>query len=117
MFCAFALFSLPVLPMLIAMVSLLGFATGLFNYTASISRYRWASKAQAGTDYSLQSSFMHFGAWASGSLSGVVAAQIGWVYFFPFASIIAVIAALFYFVKFDRIEELVLERERIELST
>ena len=116
MFCAFALFSLPVLPMLIAMVSLLGFATGLFNYTASISRYRWASKAQAGTDYSLQSSFMHFGAWASGSLSGVVAAQIGWVYFFPFASIIAAIAALFYFVKFDRIEALVLERERIELS-
>tara|TARA_E500000331_G_scaffold348810_1_gene391005 strand:+ start:764 stop:2035 length:1272 start_codon:yes stop_codon:yes gene_type:complete len=115
MFCAFALFELPVLPMLIAMVSLLGFATGLFNYTASISRYRWASKAQAGTDYSLQSSFMHFGAWVSGSLSGVVASQIGWVYFFPFASVIAAVAAVFYVIKFDRIEALVQERERVEV--
>jgi PAT family beta-lactamase induction signal transducer AmpG len=115
MFCAFAVLSLPVLPMLIAMVSLLGFATGLFNYTTSISRYRWSSKAQAGTDYSLQSSFMHLGAWASGSVSGLVVAQIGWVYFFPLASVVAMVAAVFYVVNFDHIEALVRDRERLEL--
>jgi len=58
---------------------------------------------------------MHLGAWASGSVSGLVVAQIGWVYFFPLASVVAMVAAVFYVVNFDHIEALVRDRERLEL--
>jgi len=117
MFCTFALTSLPSLPVLIAMVSLLAYATALFTYPVTISRYRWASKAQAGTDYALQSSLAGFGVWTAGSVSGLVASQVGWVYFFPIATAIALTAGVIYVGKFNRIEQLVIERERVELES
>jgi PAT family beta-lactamase induction signal transducer AmpG len=116
MFCMFALTSLPPLPLLIVMVSLLGYMTALFTYPVTISRYRWASKAQAGTDYALQSSLAGLGVWMAGSVSGLIASQVGWVYFFPIATTIALTAGIIYVGKFNRIEELVQERERAELE-
>ena len=116
MFCMFALTSLPPLPLLIVMVSLLGYMTALFTYPVTISRYRWASKAQAGTDYALQSSLAGLGVWMAGSVSGLLASQVGWVYFFPIATTIALTAGIIYVGKFNRIEELVQERERAELG-
>ncbi len=116
MFCMFALTSLPPLPLLIVMVSLLGYMTALFTYPVTISRYRWASKAQAGTDYALQSSLAGLGVWMAGSVSGLIASQVGWVYFFPIATTIALTAGIIYVGKFNRIEELVQERERVELE-
>ncbi len=116
MFCMFALTSLPPLPLLIVMVSLLGFMTALFTYPVTISRYRWASKAQAGTDYALQSSLAGLGVWMAGSVSGLIASQVGWIYFFPIATTIALTAGIIYVGKFNRIEELVQERELAELE-
>ena len=106
---------LPALPILILTVSLLAFGTNLYTYAATISRFRWASKAQAGTDYALQSSIWNLGVWAAGSTAGLVAATVGWVLFFPIAAVVAAIGGIFYIVMFDRIERLVVEREREEL--
>ena len=116
MFCMFALTSLPPLPLLIVMVSLLGYMTALFAYPVTISRYRWASKAQAGTDYALQSSLAGLGVWMAGSVSGLIASQVVWVYFFQIATTIALTAGIIYVGKFNRIEELVQERARAELE-
>ena len=116
MFCMFALTSLPPLPLLIVMVSLLCYMTALFTYPVTISRYRWASKAQAGTDYALQSSLAGLGVWMAGSVSGLIASQVVWVYFFQIATTIALTAGIIYVGKFNRIEELVQERERVELE-
>ena len=116
MFCTFAATSLPPLPVLIAMVSLMGFATGLFSYPVTISRFRWASKAQAGTDYALQSSLSGFGVAAGATVTGFLAHKVGWVYFFPIASLISLAAGVFYVGMFNRVERLVQERERQELD-
>ena len=116
MFAFLALTPLPALPTLIAMVSVMGFATHFYSSAVTISRYRWASRAQAGTDYSMQSSMTSFGVWASGSIAGWVAAQVGWVYFFPLTSLVAVTGGAFYVVMFNRIETLVQDRERLELE-
>ncbi len=116
MFCTFALTSLPPLPVLFVMVALMGFLTALFTYPVTISRFRWASKAQAGTDYALQSSLAGFGVASGMFITGFLADAVGWVYFFPIASLFSLIAGVFYVGMFNRIERLVQEREQAELD-
>ncbi len=117
-YCTFTLMpELPALPILALTVSLLAFSTNLYSYAASISRFRWASKAQAGTDYAMQSSVWNFGVWSAGSTAGFVAGGLGWVAFFPIAAVAAAIGGIFYIVTFDRVEEIVQDRERDELGT
>ena len=116
MFCTFALTSLPPLPVLFALVALMGFLTALFSYPVTISRFRWASKAQAGTDYALQSSLAGFGVASGMFITGFLADAVGWVYFFPIASLFSLIAGVFYVGMFNRIERLVQEREQAELD-
>ena len=94
----------------------MAFGTALYTYAATISRFRWASKAQAGTDYALQSSVWNLGVWAASSVSGFGAAVLGWTWFFPVAAGIAAIGGLFYIVLFNRIEKIVLDREAEEVS-
>ena len=69
--------TLPALPVLITTVSLLAFSTNIYFFTVTISRFRWVSKAQAGTDYALQSSMWNLGVWAAGSTAGLVAGVFG----------------------------------------
>ena len=116
MYCMFALKSLPPLPVLISMVSVMGFLTALFSYPVAISRFRWASKAQAGTDYALQSSLTGFGVATGMLITGFLAKEVGWVYFFPIASLVSLTAGVFYVGMFNRIERLVQEREQAELD-
>lgn len=116
MYSVFALTSLPPFPVLIVMVSVLGFVTGLFSYPVTISRFRWASKAQAGTDYALMSSLTGFGVATGAVVTGFLADAVGWVYFFPIASLFSLTAGVFYVGMFDRIERLVQEREQAELD-
>ena len=107
--------TLPPLPVFAAVFAVLGFGTSVYTFVINNSRFRWVSKAQAGTDYSLQSSLWNFGIWVAGSVSGFVAAAIGWTVFFPFAAVLASAFGVFYLVTFDRIEALVREREAAEL--
>jgi predicted MFS family arabinose efflux permease len=106
--------ALPVLPAFAAMVAVLGFGTSVYTFAVNNSRFRWVSQAQAGTDYSLQSSVWNFGIWVAGSVAGVVAGAVGWVVFFPFAAALAAAFGVVYLRTFDRIEALVLEREARE---
>ena len=117
-FCALALYpELPVLPMLTLIVAILGFATSIYSFVVNNSRFRWASKAQAATDYSMQSSVWNLGVWTAGTVSGFVAAVVGWAAFFPIAGCLAAAGGVFYIVMFDRIEAMVRRRERDELDT
>lgn len=116
-YCYFALLdSLPPLWVLIVTVALLSFSTSLYMYTVTISRFRWVSKAQAGTDYSMQSSLWNLGVWAAGSTAGLVAGQFGYVVFFPVAALVTVVGGVFYVLKWHDIENMVLTREAEELE-
>lgn len=108
---------LPALPLLIISVAGMSFSTALYNFAVTISRFRWASKAQAGTDYAVQSSFWNFGDWAARSLSGLVAGAVGWAIFFPIGAVFAIVAGLLYILLFDRVENMVRAREEIELQS
>jgi len=116
-YCYFALQSeLPGLWLIIVSVALLSFSTAIYLYTVNISRFRWVSKAQAGTDYSMQSSMWNLGIWAAGSVSGLVAGQFGYVVFFPVAAAVTLIGGSYYIARFSRIEALVQTREQQEAT-
>lgn len=108
--------NLPVWPVLVSTYVLMAWGVSLYGYCASISRFRWASKAQAGTDYALQSSIWNLGVSSAASVSGFVAATAGWTLFFPIAAAATLTGALFYIGLFNRIERLVQERERHEIQ-
>jgi len=116
-FCAFALMDgLPPLPAFVVIVALLGFGTSIYTFAVNNSRFRWASKAQAGTDYSMQSSLWNFGLWAAGTVAGFMVGAFGWAVYFPLVGVLAAAFGALYVVYFDRIEALVRERETAELS-
>ncbi len=116
-YCLFALNpGVPSLLVIIPTVAVLSFSTAIYMYTVSISRFRWASKAQAGTDYSMQSSLWNLGIWAAGSTAGFIAGPFGYLVFFPVAAVVTIIGGVFYVVMWDRIEALVVEREEQELG-
>ena len=116
-FCALALYpGLPIMPTLTFVVAILGFVTSIYSFVVNNSRFRWASKAQAATDYSMQSSVWNFGLWVAGSTAGFVVADVGWAIFFPIAGCLAGAGGVFYIVMFDRIETMVRRRERDELE-
>ena len=108
--------TLPPLWVLTVTFALLSFSTAIYLYTVTISRFRWVSKAQAGTDYSMQSSLWNLGIWAAGSTAGVVAGQFGYMVFFPVAAGVTMLGGAFYVLKWRKIEELVVAREREELG-
>ena len=107
---------LPPLAFLMVVGSLLSFSTSLYAYTVSISRFRWVSKSQAGTDYSMQSSLWNLGIWAAGSTSGLVAGYFGYLVFFPIAAAVTLIGGVYYVWRWQHVEDLVLTREAEEIS-
>ena len=107
---------LPPLPIFIAAMALMGFGMSLYGISVNNSRFRWASKAQSGTDYSLQSSVWNCGISIAASLAGFVAAATDWPTFFAIAAVIGTAVAICYIVMFDRVEALVLIREAEELE-
>lgn len=115
---AFAWFSLmkelPGVVTLTAILALLFFTTGIYGFAVNISRFRWASKAQAGTDFSMQSSIWNFGGWAAGSSAGFVAAWFGYTVYFVIGAIVATAVAACYVTMFNHVERLVRVREAEE---
>lgn len=116
-FVIFALMpQLPPLPIFIAIMALMGFGVSLYAIAVNNSRFRWTSKAQSGTDYSLQSSIWNCGISVAASLAGFVAASAGWPIFFAISAGIGTVIALCYVLMFDRVEKLVQVREVEELE-
>ena len=64
----------------------------------------------------MQSSLWNLGIWAAGSTAGVVAGQFGYMVFFPVAAGVTMLGGAFYVLKWRKIEELVVAREREELG-
>ena len=108
--------TLPGLAWVIALTTLVAFCTSIYSFVVNNSRFRWVSKAQAGTDYSMQSSLWNLGIWAAGSVAGIVAGALGWPHFFLIAAATSLIAGLYYVLNFNRIEQLVIAREKLELA-
>lgn len=107
---------LPSLPIFIAMMAAMGFGVSLYYITVNNSRFRWASKVQSGTDYSLQSSIWNCGISIAATLAGFVADATTWSMFFAISGTIGTGVALSYILMFDRVEALVQQREREELA-
>jgi MFS family permease len=106
---------LPALWVVWLMVAIPSIGSALYDFAVNASRFRWVSKAQAGTDYSVQSSFWNLGVWLGGSLSGFLAGRYGYPLFYSVAFTVAATVALGYLLSFDRFEKLVLARERDEV--
>jgi MFS family permease len=116
-FCTFALmYQLPPLPFFIPIIAATVFGVSLYSITVNNSRFRWASKTQSGTDYSLQGSIWNFGVSVAGSTAGFVAGAAGWPVFYIVSGIIGTSVAISYILMFDRVEDLVLQREQRELE-
>ena len=92
------------------------FISTVYTMAVNNSRFRWASKAQAGTDYSFQSSLWNLGQWAGATVAGFAAALLGWAGFFVLAMALNAAGAMLYIWMYDRVEALVDARERAELS-
>ena len=108
---------LPSIYMMIPILAVLNFTTSIYSFAVNNSRFRWSSKAQAATDFSMQSSFWNFGVWSAGTVAGFVAAALGWAGFFVVVAIIGLISAGSYVAMFDRVERLVVLREQQEGAT
>jgi len=107
---------IPAWSLLLPTYVFIAWVVSFYGYAASISRFRWVSKGQAGTDYAVQSSIWNLGVSSGASLSGFAAAYFGWTNFFPLAAIILLIGGIYYVVMFRHIERTVKAREKEEMD-
>jgi len=78
----------------------------------SAARYRWASKAQAGTDYTIQSSCFFLGLSAALAFGGAVAGILGWTAFFAISAGVLAVVGLAFSSLVDRVNSLAEMRDR-----
>lgn len=79
-------------------------------------RLKWASKAQAGTEYTTQIVLMRAGFSCASAVGGFIAFYIGWFYFFLVAGLMVSFGAFVIWWAYDGIEALVNERDRAALA-
>jgi predicted MFS family arabinose efflux permease len=109
--------TLPSFALIIPVLAILNFTTSIYSFAVNNSRFRWSSKAQAATDFSMQSSFWNFGVWAAGTVAGFVAGGLGWTAFFIIVAIVGVVSAGSYVAMFNHVERLVVQREQDEIGS
>ena len=68
---------LPAMPTILLSYILIAWAVAHYGHSVSISRFRWVSKAQAGTDYAVQSSVWNLGVVSAATASGFIATWTG----------------------------------------
>ncbi|MFL2526115.1 MAG: MFS transporter [Candidatus Azotimanducaceae bacterium] len=115
MYMYFSELGIPAWSLLLPTYIFIAWVTSFYGYAASISRFRWVSKGQAGTDYAVQSSIWNLGVSGGASLSGFAAAYLGWTLFFPLAAIVLLMGAVYYVVMYELIEKTVRIREKEEM--
>jgi len=116
MYMSFSELGIPAWSLLLPTYVFIAWVTSFYGYAASISRFRWVSKGQAGTDYAVQSSIWNLGVSGGASLSGFAAAYLGWTFFFPLAAIVLLMGGIYYVVMYELIEQTVRSREQEEMS-
>ncbi|MEQ8859828.1 MAG: MFS transporter [Pseudomonadales bacterium] len=103
--------------MVVFMVTLNGIALPSFlDVTFQAARLKWASKAQAATDYTTQIVTMMAGAGLATAVGGLLAEHLGWFYYFLLAGVLISGACFLLYFVYDRIEALVDERDAQELA-
>jgi MFS transporter (putative signal transducer) len=78
------------------------------------ARLKWASKTQAGTDYTTQIVTMTAGAGLAAAVGGVLAEHLGWSLYFITAGILVCAVCFLLYRSFDRIETLVDARDKAQ---
>ena len=116
MYMYFSEMGIPAWSLLLPTYVFIAWVVSFYGYAASISRFRWVSKGQAGTDYAVQSSIWNLGVSSGASVSGFAAAFLGWTNFFPLAAIVLLIGGIYYVVMFEHIERTVQRREKEEMD-
>ena len=116
MYMSFSELGIPAWSLLLPTYVFIAWVVSFFGYAAAISRFRWVSKAQAGTDYAVQSSIANLGTSSGASLSGFAVAFLGWTNFFPLAAVVVMIGGIYYVAMFEHIEKMVTTRERTEMD-
>ena len=71
----------------------------------SSARYRWTSKRQAGTDYTMQSSLRAFGLFSGGLVAGPFGGTFGYAAYFAATHILGLLATFTMFAIHDRMEQ------------
>ena len=99
-------------PLFLAIGMLMAVLPVVFNG----SRFGWSSKAQAGTDYSVQSALNQFAASLAGAAGGFVAAQLGWHALLAVSATLFLAAGSAYAALLPRIDALVRERDAAEAA-
>ncbi|MEM6414456.1 MAG: MFS transporter [Pseudomonadota bacterium] len=69
------------------------------------ARIGWTSEDQVGTDITIQQSTWFLGYAAAGAVAGLVAEQMGWVFFFVVNVLLIAAALLFFIHSHDQVEE------------
>jgi MFS family permease len=88
------------------------FALAGLHLLVTTSRLGWASRSQAGTDFSAQGAVYNMGESAMAAIAGAMALRLGWPGFFLAVAAIATSAAIAFFVSHARLRDLVDARER-----
>ncbi|HSG90367.1 MAG TPA: MFS transporter [Pseudomonadales bacterium] len=107
----------PTLP-IVFLVTLNGiFLPSFVQVAMAGARLKWASKAQAATDYTSQIVAMSAASGLSLAVGGVLAEHLGWFLYFLCAGVFVVGACGAVYLLFDRVEALVEARDREELAS
>lgn len=101
--------------LIVFLVTLNGIALpSILDVTFQAARLKWASKSQAATDYTTQIVTMMAGASLSTAVGGLLAEHLGWYYYFMLAGILVSGVCFLLYACYDRVEDLVDERDARE---
>ena len=90
------------------------FLPSLLEVALQACRLRWASKRQAGTDYTLMVVTVLAASSASLAIGGWLAEILGWQIYFLFAGVGTAACTMSFYALYDHIETLVAERDRLD---
>lgn len=103
--------------LIVFLVTLNGIALpSLLDVTFQAARLKWASRTQAATDYTTQIVTMMAGISLATAVGGLLAEHLGWFYYFLLAGILISSTCFLLYGVFDRIEDLVDQRDAQELA-
>jgi predicted MFS family arabinose efflux permease len=94
----------PTVPWVIAAIFWGALCTAPLRMVFYAARLGWTSTAQAGTDFTLQQSVWFLGHAAAMAAGGLLAAQIGWFWFFVLNACLTTLAMTLFIANFDRID-------------
>ncbi|MEM8661642.1 MAG: MFS transporter [Pseudomonadota bacterium] len=97
-------------PLVLIALTTLGMLVTPTQVLVMAARFRWASRAQAGTDFTLQASAEYVGYAIGAAIAGPMAALLGWGPFFTVAMVLSVTSLAIYIVGHHFVESCLANR-------